>query len=192
MASSSESPTQLLTAWGSGDEPAGRRFIEIVYQDLRRLAAHYMQSERKDHTLQPTALVHELYLKLFSAEPVEWESRGHFLAVAARQLRHVIVDHARGQAALKRGGAVHKMALDDAPDQAIVLDERILDLDEALKRLSRLDHRAALVVELLYFGGLNHIEIGNTLKISVATVKRDWDFARVWLLKDMAGTSSRE
>jgi RNA polymerase sigma factor (TIGR02999 family) len=186
MASPAHSVTQLLNAWSSGDEDAGRKLVEIVYQDLRRLASHYMQNERANHTLQPTALVHELYLKFFSSDPIEWRNRGHFLAVAAKQLRNLIVDYARSQRAQKRGGNDNRIALGDAPDRAIALDERVLDLDEALERLSKLDERSALVVELLYFGGLTHIEIANTLAISVATVKRDWEFARVWLLKDMA------
>ena len=185
MASPSHAVTQLLSAWGAGNEEAGRELIQIVYQDLRRLAAHYMQDEGAYHTLQPTALVNELYLKLFSSEPIDWQNRGHFLAVAAKQLRHMVVDYARSRKAEKRGGLNLKIALDDAPDQAITLDARVLDLDDALDRFSKLDPRAAQVVELLYFGGLTHTEIGKTLGISVATVKRDWDFARTWLLKEL-------
>jgi RNA polymerase sigma-70 factor (ECF subfamily) len=144
-----------------------------------------MQAERPDHTLQPTALVHELYLKLFSHEPMEWHNRGHFLAVAARQLRHMVVDYARNRHAQKRGGLHGKIALQDAPDQAVTLDARVLDLDRALEQLSKLDARVAQVVELRYFGGLTESEAAHTLSISPATVKRDWDFARAWLLKEI-------
>lgn len=108
-----QSMTALLNAWGSGDDAAGNQLIAIVYKELRRLAAHYLQAEHPGHTLQPTALVHELYIKLFSTEPVEWHDRGHFLAVAARQLRHIVIDHARNQHALKRGGFQGRLSLDD-------------------------------------------------------------------------------
>jgi RNA polymerase sigma factor (TIGR02999 family) len=181
----SKSVTALLNAWGSGDQAAGNELVEIVYKELRRLAAHYLQSERPDHTLQPTALVHELYLKLFSAEPIEWQNRGHFLAVAARQLRHIVVDYARNQRAQKRGGPLGKISIEDAPQIGVVVDSRVVDLDRALERLAQLDARAAQVVEFRYFGGLTESETGEALDISVATVKRDWDFARSWLLKEM-------
>jgi RNA polymerase sigma factor (TIGR02999 family) len=185
MASPSPSVTQLLNAWGSGDDEAGRALIEIVYTELRRLANHYLQVERPDHTLQPTALVHELYIKLFSREPIAWRDRGHFLAVAARQLRHIIVDYARTSKAVKRGGMHAKVALDDAPDLLVVVDDRVIELDQALDRLAALDARAGQVVELRYFGGLSDEEVGTALGISIATVKRDWDFARTWLQKEI-------
>jgi RNA polymerase sigma factor (TIGR02999 family) len=179
------SVTHLLNAWSAGDEAAGQALIEIVYKELRRMAARYMQDERTDHTLQPTALVHELYVKLFSSHPITFRNRGHFFAVAARQLRHLVVDYARSEGAQKRGGAQVKVALDDVPDQILVLDQRILDLDQALERFSRLDARSAQVIELHYFAGLTHAEIAETLEVSVATVKRDWEFARSWLLKEI-------
>lgn len=182
-----ESLTVLLRAWSDGNQAAGDEIITIVYNELRRLAAHYLQTERPDHTLQPTALVHELYVKLCAAEPVNWQGRGHFLAVAARQLRHLIIDYARNQRAQKRGGPLGKISLEEAPNLASVpMDARVLDLDEALTRLDRLDQRAAKVVELRYFGGLTEREISEALEISVATVKRDWNFARAWLLKELA------
>jgi len=182
----SKSVTGLLNAWNTGDQAAGNEIIEIVYKELRRLAAHYLQNERANHTLQPTALVHELYLKLFSAGRVEWQDRGHFLAVAARQLRRIIVDYARNQRALKRGGPHARISIEDAPEAGLVVDTGVVDLDHALARLEQLDSRSAQVVELRYFGGLTEIEIGKTLGISLATVKRDWDFARSWLLKEIA------
>lgn len=185
MASPSQSVTQLLNSWTAGDEAAGRAVIEIVYRELRRLAGHYMQLERANHTLQPTAVVHELYLKLFSSEPMEWRDRGHFFAVAARQLRNIILDYARARKTEKRGGTHLRLALDDIPQIEVAIDERVLDLDDALNRFAELDERAAQVVELRYFGGLTEGEIGEVLGISLATVKRDWDFARTWLLKEI-------
>jgi RNA polymerase sigma factor (TIGR02999 family) len=191
MTEAQESLTLRLKAWSEGDQAAGDEIITIVYNELRRLAAHYLQTERPDHTLQPTALVHELYLKLCAAQPIDWQGRGHFLAVAARQLRHLIIDYARTERAQKRGGGpAGKISLDEAPHLGanlgvIPMDERVLALDEALTRLEELDARAAKVVELRYFGGLGEREIGESLAISVATVKRDWSFARAWLLKEL-------
>lgn len=175
----------ILSAWGEGDQQAGKELIGIVYQELRRLAAHYLQNESAGNTLQPTALVHELYLKLFSAQPVPLHDREHFLALAARQLRHIVVDHARNKHAQKRGGSLGTISLDEAHELAVPVDARVLDLDHALARLEKLDSRAARVVELRFFGGLTDEEVGKTLGISLATVKRDWDFARSWLLSQI-------
>jgi RNA polymerase sigma factor (TIGR02999 family) len=177
--------TALLNAWGAGDQNAGNELMTLVYQELRKLAASYLKAERTDHTLQPTALVHELYLKWFSAEPVQWNNRGHFLAVAACQLRRLVVDYARRERAQKRGGNGAKLSLDDAPELSVPLDARVIELDEALKRFEKLDLRAAQVVELRFFGGLTESEVAQSLDISPATVKRDWDFARTWLMRDM-------
>jgi RNA polymerase sigma-70 factor, ECF subfamily len=185
METQRQNVTALLNAWGTGDATAGNELIEFVYKELRQLAAHYLQSERQDHTLQPTALVHELYIKLFSSDPIEWNNRGHFLAVAARQLRHIVIDYARSHHALKRGGAQLKLSLDDVPIIQLGPDGRLLDLNRALNRLEELDKRSARVVELRYFGGLTESEIAEALNISVTTVKRDWDFARSWLLKEI-------
>ena len=185
MESRPQDVTRLLSAWGAGNETAGNELMELVYAELRKLAAHYMQVERPDHTLQPTALVHELYLKLFSSGPVEWRDRGHFLAVAARQLRHIVIDYARIQHAQRRGGNQPKLSLEDIGEAGVPVDDRILDIDRALDRLAQLDPRAAKVVELRYFGGLTESEVGAELEISVATVKRDWEFARTWLLKEI-------
>jgi RNA polymerase sigma factor (TIGR02999 family) len=186
VSSESKSVTALLNAWSAGDEAAGNELIAAVYHELRRLAASYLKDERPDHTLQPTALVHELYLKLFSGEPIEWRDRGHFLAVAARQLRRLIVDYARNQRAEKRGGSQRKTSIEDAPQIGITLDSRVVELDQALERLEKLDNRAARVVELRYFGGLTESETGETLQISLATVKRDWEFGRSWLLNELS------
>ena len=178
-------PSALLSAWGNGDQTAGNELIGIVYQELRRLAAHYLQNERGDHTLQPTALVHELYLKLFLHQPPSINDREHFLALAARQLRNIIVDYARTKNAEKRGGREATISLDDVPGLAIPADGRVVELDRALRSLEALDGRAAQVVELRFFGGLTDAEISQTMGISVATVKRDWGFARAWLLNQM-------
>lgn len=176
----------ILSAWGKGDAAAGDELIAIVYQELRQLAAYYLQSERTGHTLQPTALVHELYLKLFSSGPLQVHDREHFLAIAARQLRHIVVDHARTKHAQKRGGPLLAISLEDVQAGAAVpVDQSVLDLDLALARLEALDPRAAQVVELRYFGGLTEEEAGRTLNISLTTVKRDWDFARAWLLTQL-------
>jgi RNA polymerase sigma factor (TIGR02999 family) len=176
----------ILTAWGKGSQEAGNELVGIVYQELRRLAAHYLQNERTGHTLQPTALVNELYLKLFSSKPVHLNDREHFLAVASRQLRRIVVDHARSRHAEKRGGFEPAISLDGIQPLTIAADSRVLDLDQALARLELLDPRAAQVVELRFFGGLSDSEAGKALGISLATVKRDWDFARSWLLSQLA------
>jgi RNA polymerase sigma factor (TIGR02999 family) len=177
--------SEILSAWGHGDQDAGNKLIGIVYQELRRLAAYYLQSERGDHTLQPTALVHELYLKLFSAEPVQLQDRQHFLAIAARQLRYIVVDYARSKHAQKRGGHQAAISLDEVQGLEVPTDSRVIDLDRALGQLEALDARAAQVVELRFFGGLTDEEAGKALGISPATVKRDWNFARSWLLNQM-------
>jgi RNA polymerase sigma-70 factor, ECF subfamily len=173
--------TGLLRAWRGGDEQAGKELLVHVYQDLRRLAASQFRGERPGHTLQPTALVHELYLRLFSADPPSWEDRAHFLAAATRQLRHIVLDYARRRNARKRGGPNARMDIDLLAVPGIALDSRVLELDEALSQLERVDPRAAHVVELRFFGGMSEKEIAAAVDISVATVKRDWTFARSWL-----------
>jgi RNA polymerase sigma-70 factor (ECF subfamily) len=178
--------TILLTAWRGGDEAAGRELISVVYRQLRRLAAACLRDERDATGLQPTALVSELCVSLFSHEPVTCEDRLHFLNLAARQMRNLVVDHARSRKNLKRGGEVLKLPLDDARDHAIMIDSRLPDLNDALTRLEKLDERCARVVELRFFGGLTEQEIANVLEISLPTVKRDWDFARSWLLAQLA------
>ena len=184
--SESSNITALLTDWRGGDEEAGRQLMEAVYQELRRLAAVYLRRESSAMTLQPTALVHELCVGMLSHAPVNCENRLHFLHLASRQLRRLIVDHARRKKGLKRGGVQAKLTLDEARDHAIVLDERIADVNDALQRLEELDARPAAVVEMRFFGGLTEQEIADVLGISIATVKRDWEFARAWLLAQLA------
>jgi RNA polymerase sigma factor (TIGR02999 family) len=178
--------TVLLAAWRSGDEQAGRELMSAVYGQLRKLAGACLRDERHPGTLQPTVLVNELYLSLFSRQPVDCESRLHFLHLATRQMRNLIVDHARRRKNQKRGGDAPKLTLDEARDHAIPVDAQLADLDEALERLEKMDQRSAGVVELRFFGGLTEQEVATLLGISVATVKRDWDFARAWLLAQLS------
>jgi RNA polymerase sigma factor (TIGR02999 family) len=182
----SESITGLLVAWRNGDENAGARLVELVYPELRKLARHSMRSERAEHTLQPTALVNEALLRLLSNESVDWQSRAHFMAIAARQLRRVLVDHARMAHRDKRGGDQVKLTLSAADAVGRGSETDLMALNEALERLATLDPRSAQVVELRFFGGLEAQEAAEALGISVSTLKRDWEFARAWLKTELA------
>jgi len=175
--------TQLLAKITQGDRKAEERVLNLVYQDLRRLARHYLHQERSDHTLEATALVHEAYLRIGKIENIEWRSRAHFFAVAARAMRRVLVDHARGIHANKRKG--QKIELDSALVYSEEQSEEVLALDEALERLATWDARQAQVVEMRFFGGLHFDEIADLLQISVRTVKRDWKMARAWLYGEL-------
>jgi RNA polymerase sigma factor (TIGR02999 family) len=185
MADETHSITVLLLQWRGGDKNAGDRIMELVYAELHRMASREMRRERREHTLQTTALVHEAYLRLCGAEPVQCMDRAHFFAVAAQQLRRVLVDHARRLRSERRGGGVAKVAFCDFDAGACGVDERLLAVDESLERLQALDPRAAKVVELRYFGGLTEVEAAEALQISIATLKRDWDFARSWLASEL-------
>ncbi len=173
--------TGLLHRWRLGDAEAADRLMELVYDDLHRIAAREMRREHGEHTLQTTAVLHEAYLKLFRSEPAQWNDRAHFYAVAARQLRRVLLDHARRAKSEKRGGGIAKLSLWESDAAVVGLDERLLTLDEALARLEKLDKRAAQVVELRFFGGMAEADAADVLGISIATLKRDWDFAKTWL-----------
>ena len=173
--------TVLLQRFRKGDQEAANQLLPLVYEELKRLAAIRMKSERRDHTLQPTALVHEVYLKLAMGAPVDWQNRAHFFAVAAQHMRRIIVDHARAATAGKRGGGKQSVALDDFMGTTLPPDESMLALDEALDQLKEIDERAARVVELRFFGGLTEREVAEVLDIGVTTLKRDWEFARAWL-----------
>lgn len=178
--------TQLLQEWSLGDELAFERVMPLVYSELHRMARQYMQSQPSGHTLQPTALIHEMYLKLVGQEEQKWANRSHFFGVAAQAMRHILVDHARSRSSRKRS-AGQKVDLDEA---MIVSDERnagLVELDEALTRLSRIDERKGRVVEMKYFGGLSNEEISEVLKVTTKTVIRDWQFARTWLLRELSG-----
>jgi len=181
MAEDTHRITGLLGDWRAGDKTAADRLMELVYSELHAIAAREMRRERSEHTLQTTALVHEVYLRLFGDGAVECKDRAHFFAVAARQLRRVLVDHARRVRSEKRGGGQVRLSLEDSDGPVCHFDERVLAVDEALSRLQALDERAAKAVELRYFGGLSESEAAETLGVSIATLKRDWDFARTWL-----------
>jgi RNA polymerase sigma factor (TIGR02999 family) len=178
--------TLLLTEWRGGDDEAGRKLISAVYRELRNLAAIYLRKEFNANTLQPTALVNELCVGMLSGPAVSCENRLHFLHLAAQQMRRLIVDHARRRNGLKRGGGQAHVPLDEARDHAIILDGRIAEINDALTRLEQLDPRPASVVEMRFFGGLTEQEIADVLDISLATVKRDWEFARSWLLAQLS------
>src|SRR5262245_20455824 len=173
--------TTLLVDWRRGDSQASERLLSLVYQELRSIAGRHLRMERAGHTLQPTALVHELYLRLFAAEPVDYVDRTHFFAVAARQLRRLLVDHARGVHAEKRGRGYIEVSLTDIDAPAEAISEDLIAGNEALDELEKLDSRCAQVVELRFFAGLTEEEATQVLGVSKATVKRDWDFARAWL-----------
>ncbi len=177
--------TELLRAWSRGEEEAREKLIPLIYEDLRQRARLQMGRERRGHTLQTTALIHEAYLRLVGAAPVDWESRSHFFAIAARTMRRILVDHARSRRSLKRGGAARTVSLDE---QLLVADQPAHDLvtlDLSLQALTALDPRKGRVVELRYFGGLSVEETAEVLKVSPRTVKGDWQFAKVWLLREM-------
>ena len=177
--------TRLLVAWGNGDAGASEQLMPLVYDELRHLARSYLRRERGDHTLQPTALVHEAYLRLVDSTQVNWQSRVHFYGVAARLMRRVLVDHARAHAAIKRGGQAEKISLDEAGDLLRDQGAGLVALDDALQGLSQLYPRQSRVVELRFFGGVNTQEIGELLQTSESTVERDWQFARLWLQREM-------
>jgi RNA polymerase sigma-70 factor, ECF subfamily len=187
--------TTLLHDWRQGNAAAGERFLGLVYDELRRLAARSLRQERRAHTLQPTALVHELYLRLFASEPITWQNRAHVFAVAAHTLRRILVDHARTQQAAKRGGPQLKVTLTGVQQElSSTQDHDLLAVNEALDRLAQLAPRAVQVVELRFFGGLEEKEVAEVLGVAPITIKRDWRFARAWLLtqfqpRDSAGAS---
>src|SRR5437773_12065621 len=173
--------TQLLQQWSRGDDAAVVELTPLVYEELRRLAHHYMEGQRPNHTLQTTALVNEAYLRLADQTNPNWQSRAHFFAVAARAMRQILVSYARSTRAQKRGGDGARIELDEAVILSPEQSKEIVDLHEALERLCALDSRKGQVVELKYFGGLNYDEIAEVLKVSPVTVRRDWDFAKLWL-----------
>ena len=177
--------TVLFTRVSAGDNSAPGELLELVYEDLRHLAAAYMEDERGDHTLQATALVHEAYLRMVDWENVSWENRAQFFAVAAQVMRRVLVDHARGRNAAKREGSQQTLALDDAVSLANEKEFDVLALEEALLSLEKLDPRQAKIVELRFFGGLSIDEAAHVLKISSTTVKREWTIAKAWFQREL-------
>ena len=179
--------TGLLAAWGQGDKAAAEQLLPAIYKELHAQAARAMRRENEEHTLQATALVHEAYLRLVDQRRVQWRSRGHFFGIAAEMMRRVLVDHARGQLAAKRGGGMHQLTL-GAADKASAdaeSDVDVLALHDALERLAQFDPDQAKLVELRYFGGLNIEETADVLGVSPATVKREWALARAWLRREL-------
>ena len=177
--------TELLAEWSHGDNAALAELTPLVYEELRRLAHHFMEGQRPDHTLQTTALVDEAYLRLADQTKPSWQNRAHFFAVAARAMRQILVNYAKSNRAQKRGGGALKVELDEVAIISPEESKEIVDLHEALERLTALDSRKAQVVELKYFGGLNYDEMAEVLKISSVTVRRDWEFARLWLYTEL-------
>lgn len=182
---SSNEVTLLLRAWGEGDAQALERLTPLVYQELHRIARGYMRKERPDHTLQTTALINEAYVRLVDVRKVSWQDRAHFFAVCARAMRRILVDHARSRGYLKRGGGQIGVHLDAITELNWTPDSNILELDDALNRLSALDPRKGKVVELRFFGGLSVDETAEALGISPETVMRDWKLARAWLFREL-------
>jgi RNA polymerase sigma factor (TIGR02999 family) len=181
----SRRPTELLRAWSRGDADAFGDLVPLVHGELRRLARRYMRQERRDHMLQATALVNEAYLRLIDLKRIEWNDRVHFFAIAARVMRRVLVDFARSRRNEKRGGGVPHLTLDDALVVSGGRSPDLVALDDALRLLAEVHPRKSQVVELRYFGGLTLDETAAALDISVDTVKRDWRFARLWLLREL-------
>jgi RNA polymerase sigma factor (TIGR02999 family) len=177
--------TQLLADWSQGNRAALDKLTPLVYEELQRLAHHYMEGQRPDHTLQTTALVNEVYLRLADQKRPNFTNRSHFLAVAAKAMRQILVNHAKASQRQKRGAGASKVELDEAAMISPEHPRAILDLNDALERLATLDSRKAQVVELRYFGGLKQEEIAEVLKISIVTVRRDWVFARAWLYNEL-------
>lgn len=186
MDTSSAEITDLLKAWGSGDQTALERLAERVYPELRLMARRYMKNERQTNTLQATALVHEVYLRLVDVTNVEWRERAQFFAMAAQMMRRILVDAARARGARKRGGSAVKVNLDETALLSNAPNRSILALDEVLTAFSEIAPRQARVVELRYFGGLTEEEIVAVLKISPRTVRRDWDLSKAWLLRELS------
>lgn len=184
--------TQLLDAWSNGDQDALDRLLPLVIGDLRRMAGAQMAQEGPGHTLEPTALVNELYLKLVGSRAVRWQDRTHFFATMARIMRHILVDHARRRKTSKMGGNAVRVTLDEALEIAAAESEEegtdVVALDDALHRLAELDPRQARIVELRYFGGLTLEETAHTLAVSTMTVKREWRTARLWLAHELRGS----
>jgi RNA polymerase sigma-70 factor (ECF subfamily) len=183
---SPEGITQLLIDWGKGDQAALERLMPLVYSELRRLASNYLRRERVEHTLQPTALVNEAYLKLVDQRDAKWQNRAHFFGISAQLMRRILVDHARQHQALKRGGSgQQRISITSAEKVAKQSEVDLLALNEALDELGKMDAQQSRIVELKFFGGLSIEEIAEVLGIGHATVERDWKLARAWLRRQL-------
>lgn len=179
--------TRLLLRWNEGNAEAREQLIALVYRELRQLAGRSLRSERSDHTLQPTALVHEAYQRLIDQHSVRWQNRAHFFAVASALMRRILVDHARKRAAQRRGAGAEKIALSDVEIGQPGLDVELLAVDDALTELAGFDPGQARIVELRFFGGLTEVETAEVVGQSRATVQREWALARAWLRRRLAG-----
>ncbi len=177
--------TQLLRAWGDGDQSALEHLTRIVYKELHRLARRHMSRENESQTLQTTELIHEAYLRLVEFESVRWQDRAHFFAVCSQLMRHILIDFARKRHSIKRGGHERKLTLEEGLVVSADVPRKLLDLDMALTKLAQDDPRKSAVVEMKFFGGMKIEEIAEVLKVSPDTVMRDWKFARAWLRREM-------
>ena len=182
---SSEDVTQLLLAWRQGNQEALDKLMPVVYEELRRQAHHYLQHEQKGHSLQTTALINEVYLRLLDCSKVNWKSKAHFFAITARMMRRILVDYARSQGYQKRGGGLQIITLDQERISPIGRDPDLVALDDALDALAAQDERKSRVVELRFFGGLSIEETAEVLGVCCDTVVRDWKFAKAWLAQEM-------
>jgi RNA polymerase sigma factor (TIGR02999 family) len=183
---SSHGVTEFLVSWSDGDTAALNHMLPLVYKELRRIALSHMRRERFDHTLQPTALVHEAYLRLVNQSNVHWKNSAQFFGIASTMMRRILVNHAKNRQAAKRGGGIIKVPLDAARDSAEQRDVTLLALDDALLHLAKRDERKGRIVELKFFGGLTTREIAEVLHVSIATVENDWRMARAWLYRELA------
>jgi len=187
----SHRPTELLLAWNRGETQALDELMPLVHHELRRLARRYMAHERPDHTLQASALVNEAYLRLIDLKQMQWQNRAHFFAMSARVMRRILVDFARAKRNAKRGGGAPRVTLDEALLPPEETGHDLVALDDALQALAAVHPRKSDVVELRYFGGLSLEEAAEALHVSVDTVKRDWRFAKLWLLRELGGKSGK-
>lgn len=189
MSKDAERVAALLESLRAGDAAAREQLIALVYPELRQIAARYLRVERPDHTLQPTALVHETYARLFANRDVDWKSRAYFFAAVATEMRRILVDYARARNAGKRAGKQVRIPLSQAEEVGVAPNEDLLALEEALVRFIELEPRAGRVVELRFFAGLDDRETAEALGVSLATVKRDWLFARTWLFRELTANA---
>jgi RNA polymerase sigma factor (TIGR02999 family) len=189
MTPAPENVTKLLVAWGDGDEAARDELMPLVYQELHRLAHHYMNRERPDHTLQTSALVNEAFVRLIDQKEVRWQNRAHFFGIAAQMMRRILVDYARSRQYAKRGGGAQQVSFDEALFASEERADEVVALDDALKDLAQFDQRKSQIVELRFFGGLSIDETAELLKVSPGTVMRDWTLAKAWLRKQIVGVN---
>lgn len=186
----SDGVTRLLVDWQAGDDRALEQLMPLVYSELHRLAGRYLHREREGHTFETHDLIHEAFLRLIDQRQVDWRSRAHFFAIAAQMMRRILVDHARRRGSHRRGGDVRRLVLDEVPDLAVPQGEDLVALDEALTELAREDESLARIVDLRFFGGLDHDEIAALLGVSNPTVRRRWRLAKAWLYRRLAGSEA--